>query len=160
MINLHSNNCTEECQSGWLEQSWKLSYLHGYRGFESHFLLHFNKKGQSSALSFFIIQSKVWWEPQNEVLFLVRAWGSWGRSVFGFCDAITITKTRRPVKRDRTRQSHFLLHLRSLERVAFLVGFRHINIYGNIHPISLLGTTWGLESFQIIFEILNFCLFF
>ena len=30
----------EECQSGWLEQSWKLSNVHAFRGFESHLLLH------------------------------------------------------------------------------------------------------------------------
>ena len=29
----------EECQSGWLEQSWKLSNVHAFRGFESHLLL-------------------------------------------------------------------------------------------------------------------------
>ena len=30
----------EECQSGWLERSWKPSYVRAYRGFESHLLLH------------------------------------------------------------------------------------------------------------------------
>jgi len=44
--------------------------------------------------------------------------------------------------------------------VAFLVGFGHIDIYGNIHLISPLGTTWGLRVFQIFIQILIFCLFF
>ena len=38
----------EECQSGWLERSWKPSYVRAYRGFESHLLLHLkspNHKG-------------------------------------------------------------------------------------------------------------------
>ena len=94
----------EECQSGWLERSWKPSYVRAYLGFESLFLLI--KSDRLSVLSDFILDG--YWVArtlQDKVLSgFEREWAE--AEEFLPSDEITKAKLGIAVQRERARHPY------------------------------------------------------
>ena len=104
---------SEECQSGWLERSWKPSYVRAYLGFESLFLLI--KSDRHLCLSDFILQRTGRFEEpcKAEALPEFERGASRVRSVLLQRIKFFEAKHADTFNASDSRQSLFLLHLKS-----------------------------------------------